>query len=367
MDKRTLLFVLSLTLTLFLVNLFFENRKADDLRVWSQQQSAKKEETVKKLSEEISNRTASPASLPLVMLYADAEGKDKLAVGVQSEKAVLAIAWNKTIPQKIYKKTLNGDDKLVELSLASSNLEQGNLVIYRENNKESLVVGDLPEFGKYEIQIVVPTVNEEGPSYQIFLGDYTDGSLTIPALKISSLKQEIGSEKKIEASTIGEGIALAKRGDNYIPVALYDHIQKLLEPLDALSSISSLVSKPREKEKVASGQKASEKFYVLETPYQQLVFSSYGGALVEINLPFQSNNDEESVVKEIQFDRDMVSKHPYNAHFPAHAYSTPGNGENGPFVEHTAGVLGGYYPLLRRDLIQTINANLFVYNLVTML
>lgn len=96
-----------------------------------------------------------------------------------------------------------------------------------------------------------------------------------------------------------------------------------------------------------------EKFYVLESPYQQLVFSNIGGALAEINLPFGSKEDPNSVVKEIQFDRDMVEDHPYNAHFPAHPYLTPD--ENGAVVEHPEGKLGGYYPLLRRDLIQQGN------------
>jgi YidC/Oxa1 family membrane protein insertase len=90
-----------------------------------------------------------------------------------------------------------------------------------------------------------------------------------------------------------------------------------------------------------------EKFYVLENDYQQLVFSNFGGALAEINLPFQSEKNNKSVVKEIEFDREMVQDHPYNAHFPAHRYSTAGDSE-----EHAQGALGGYYPLLRRDLIE---------------
>jgi len=93
----------------------------------------------------------------------------------------------------------------------------------------------------------------------------------------------------------------------------------------------------------------TEKFYVIETPYQQLVFSNIGAALAEINLPFQNKSDAQSAVKEVDFDREMVEKHPYNARFPAHAYSTAtDNGQE----EHAEGQLGGYYPLLRRDLIQ---------------
>lgn len=93
-----------------------------------------------------------------------------------------------------------------------------------------------------------------------------------------------------------------------------------------------------------------EKFFVLETPYQQLVFSNYGAALSEINLPFTSSTDQESVVRPIEFDRDMVTHYPYNARFPSQPYFTPG-GTPDTFTEHAEGTLGGYYPLIRRDLI----------------
>lgn len=89
-----------------------------------------------------------------------------------------------------------------------------------------------------------------------------------------------------------------------------------------------------------------EKFYVLENSYQQLVFSNKGGALAEINLPFQTETNHKSVVKEIEFDRDMVSHHPQNAHFPSHKAFLPDS------KEPQEGKLGGYYPLIRRDLMQ---------------
>lgn len=98
--------------------------------------------------------------------------------------------------------------------------------------------------------------------------------------------------------------------------------------------------------------KPEEKFYVLENNYQQLVFSNYGGALAEINLPFQSEKNPQSVVKEIAFDRDMVQDHPYNARFPSAPYYTPVRKEGDSFTYNEEGKLGGYYPLLRRSLVE---------------
>ena len=82
-------------------------------------------------------------------------------------------------------------------------------------------------------------------------------------------------------------------------------------------------------------KKAEEAFYVLETPFQQLVFSNIGGALAEVNLPFRSKDNPLSVVREIEFDRDMRQNFPNNAYFPAHPYYTPpaSSGDDAVFHE----------------------------------
>lgn len=83
-------------------------------------------------------------------------------------------------------------------------------------------------------------------------------------------------------------------------------------------------------------------YYVLENGYQQLVFSDIGGAIAEVNLPF---NTPESIVKPIEFDKEMVEDAPYNAEFPTQKYLKNG----GITLEKPA--VGGYYPLLRRTLV----------------
>lgn len=87
-----------------------------------------------------------------------------------------------------------------------------------------------------------------------------------------------------------------------------------------------------------------ETFYVLENNYQQLVFSSKGGSLAEINLPFRENRESKSVVREIDIDREILSHSPNNARFPLFPYQTPQG------TTEREGSLGGYYPLLRRPL-----------------
>lgn len=101
---------------------------------------------------------------------------------------------------------------------------------------------------------------------------------------------------------------------------------------------------------ISETKKSAEQFYVIENDYQQLVFSNYGGALAEINLPFQSEANPSSVVLEIEFDRDMLKEDPANAYFPAHPYASYSIDKK-EIQMHEKGKLGGYYPLLRRDFI----------------
>ncbi len=88
---------------------------------------------------------------------------------------------------------------------------------------------------------------------------------------------------------------------------------------------------------------SGETFYVLENQYQQLVFSSRGGSLAEINLPYRN-----TLVKEIDIDRQILRDSPINAHFPLRPYYVL---EGGTRVLKEQGVLGGYYPLLRRSIL----------------
>ncbi len=115
--------------------------------------------------------------------------------------------------------------------------------------------------------------------------------------------------------------------------------------------------------------KSEETFYVLENDYQQLVFSTKGGALAEINLSLQSDEHPKSIVKAIGFDRSILEDSPQNAHFPNYPYF--GVDEAGKMVKKEP-TLGGYTPLLRRNLkdqagktIFTLPAHMYALNLVS--
>jgi YidC/Oxa1 family membrane protein insertase len=128
--------------------------------------------------------------------------------------------------------------------------------------------------------------------------------------------------------------------------------KKLADELKLHNDASELIktaSNPAQENVTSNSRAKEEKFYVLEDEYQQLVFSNYGGSIAEINLPFKTDVNTKSLVREIEVDRQMVNHHPYNAYFPSHPYYTSESKE----TLHEKGTLGGYYPLLRRDLIET--------------
>mgnify|MGYP007059297780 FL=1 len=91
-----------------------------------------------------------------------------------------------------------------------------------------------------------------------------------------------------------------------------------------------------------------ESYYVLENEYQQLVFSSLGGSLVEINLPFKTNFNTKSSILPISLDKKIVTASPHNSQFPLHEAETV-QADGTKIIKNST--TGGYYPLLRRDLI----------------
>lgn len=109
---------------------------------------------------------------------------------------------------------------------------------------------------------------------------------------------------------------------------------------------------PTTEQRFEPSDSASEKetYYVLENAYQQLVFSTHGGALTEINLPLGSKENTLSVVRPIHIDQVMAKEHAANDHFPANEHYVASETGGAPLLK-PQGVVGGYYPMLRRSII----------------
>jgi YidC/Oxa1 family membrane protein insertase len=115
-------------------------------------------------------------------------------------------------------------------------------------------------------------------------------------------------------------------------------VETSAEPLDLPQTATSPLKAPSE----SRGDR-----YVLENEFQQIVFSNMGGAIAEINLPFQTKQNPKSLILPINFDETMQKDYPYNDHFPEEKFWKI---EGEKQVQITKTAVGGYYPLLRRSL-----------------
>ncbi len=390
MEKRTVFFMVSIALSFFCINYFFDYQNQDSVKKWTEQQVAKKGRQIHQLEEEIASRQLPVTQLPLVALYADEKATTLLTTGVQNNQTVLALSWDKEPPQKIYSRPLNSKAVPTEHHLSYGTDSLDSPLIYQQGLPKKLLIGQLADFGKFELQLVFPgqtTAHAPVSSLEILAADYNDGHFSIPLEQLYRLKKEIATtsahttvvdptsnstlvdnrtqeSSSIERALSGslpayKALVLLKTEHTYLPVAIYDIQKHQLDHLEAISDLSSLLVKQEFKTASTSAALTEEKFYVLENEYQQLVFSNYGGALVEINLPFVSEENKKSVVREIEYDRDMLQLHAYNARFPSHPFYTADPTSKDSHQEHVEGKLGGYYPLIRRDLIEKNRKNSF--------
>ncbi len=335
MDKRTLIFVLSLSLTLLGVNYYFDSGNQESLKEWHQQQKTKKQQEAKVLEEDIAKHTANIKDLPLVQLKD--ESGNVLNNGIAIGDSLITLSWDKDLPKTT---KVNGQS----FTLAYQPNQSNEPALYEKSKENKLSVGDLPYFGQFELQLV--TLTKEKP--QVNLAYYTDGRLSIPEATLHQIRRDLDDVVDEMPKMPGHALALMKTPEGYLPVGVYHPGSQSLTFLEQVEGLDTELKQPA----LADETQAAEQHYVLENAYQQFVFSTKGGALSEINLPFQSAADPESMIKEIAFDRELVEDHPYNARFPSSAYFTPGENPRGPYTETSKGKLGGYYPLLRRDLIQ---------------
>ncbi len=352
MEMRTIVFMFAVAISFFFVNYYFQYQSQESLKDWNTQQIEKKLQKIEQTQAEITERTIKPSALPIVEIYADEKGERFLTQGILDNQSILTISWNNSPPAKVFSRKLNSNDSLSEFYLISApDLVGGNL-LYHHGIPTKMVIGDLPDFGKFELQIALLSPNQSQP-IKFAAADYTDGHFSIPLEQLHQLQSEVREEKLPEPEELQRnGIVLLKSGEEFLPVAIYHGEHHTIDYLEDNEELASFITKPEPKKFEDGNTNLEEKYYVLENAFQQLVFSNVGGSLVEINLPFRTEQNTKSVVREIEFDREILENHPYNARFPSHPFYTAGPNPEGDFNEHIQGKLGGYYPLIRRDLIE---------------
>ncbi len=318
MNKRPLLFVVAITLSLFGLNQFFDwqnNKRQSELLAQIRQ---KDQEALQKVSGEVKGKVAQVDQLPVVKLYEDDAQSSLASLAIQQGDNFITVAWKSTLPQFVFS---SGK----KLSLQSKKPAIGEVALYSARPNAELLLASPPLAGTTNLQMVY--FSDENRQANVTLGVMEEGRF-------------IGAIGRPASNCI----ALFNSDGTYLPYGLY---QPSTFAFNLLSNSSNL---PKAVEIGTIQQKLIEKipgeqFFVLENPYLQVVFSNVGGSISEINLPFQSSTNDSSLVLPIDFDRELAKQQPLNDRFPLNPYYKAGNSQ---IVQPKE---GGYYPLLRRSLV----------------
>lgn len=331
MDKRSLIFIVCISLAFFGLNFYFSKQRDEQNRQILKQQEEQQKKDSFLAKEELKKRKIPLSSLPIVSLYADANSSQFLIQGIAVKENILVLGWKDHLPETIY---LKGKAK----TLVTKESVKGGLALYISEPFESLQIASLPKEGKFDLQLV--TLDGAG-NLQNFLGEYIDGEFT-PLEEIP-----------------GNAIALYETSSGYYPLGFYESLGNVFIELQNLPLLEKFHEKTEISDFIAP---KNEQFYVLENDYQQLVFSNVGASITEINLPFASKKDSVSVVKEINFDKKILKESPKNALFPLPPYLIAGQ------KTEQEGKEGGYYPLLRRNLKSeehALSPEFYAFNIVS--
>ncbi len=317
MDKRSLLFLLCVSLAFFGVHTWFsmsqdKERLAHQKKV-SEQQATRDQEW----AAEVAARTASLSEIHLTPLFADSALTQKLGTAAVLGGHYLVNGRHSPLPEIAY---VSQGKSFESLQLTASSPA---LPALYSKNKTPFTIPSIPRTDTVDLQLV--SLNLDPP--RVVFCQEKKGELAIPF-------QYLGEQ----------AVAFMRVGSVYLPVGIYEPGAKRIKELREFPWLQNLVEQGRPIE--LSPFTGTEEFYVLENTYQQLVFSTKGGSLAEINLPLKLTKDSKSYIREIGIDREILANSPQNARFPLHPYRIPSSS-----ALQTQGSLGGYYPLLRRPIL----------------
>lgn len=328
MDRRTLLYVLGLTLLFFLMNQWFNHGKdsGEDTLIKQPRteilyKSDSKDARIIPPSEYENNQ--------IERLYYDINLTEFAVLAYKTDDNYITFAWKEDLPNDLYLKPKPDTGGTVRrINLRFPPKDEFGPVLYSLFPLSKVRLPWVSNDGKSKVQLLFFDAEK---AFEI--DAVADGTEQLIADKVPTKN----------------ALAVMEVGGKFGPYAYLNSYLNRLEYFDHIPDFEnySVLASSR----TASYEKEYpfQKFYVLENEYLQLVFSNINGALSEINLPFETEENQNSVVREIEPDRILFEDYPINDTFPLYPSYRPASGaEKMKLIEP---VEGGYYPLLRRDSI----------------
>lgn len=305
MDKRSFLFISLMMISFFVLNTFVFDRSGE---LQKNQDLSRKELYESKIAKQ--------EQLPLVPLFYDKNGEQFATNALQFGDLYLTLQGEEKLPETLHAKNTS-------LNLFFVN----GLGIYSSSKEFNLPpIPSLKNATDLQLVSNLQTFNQASST----IGEYANRRIHFPYTKLE-----------------GDAIALYSGSDGLIPVGIWSYEEKQFILFEDTEELKGFISLQRPAKKIDEALQ-NERFYVLENEYQQVVFSTIGGAIAELNLPLSSETNKLSVVHPIEFDFQIEKSNQENAKFPLSSYT--GIDKNGQSVKMTP-KQGGYTPLLRRNIL----------------
>ncbi len=329
MNKRSLIFLCILSATMLVTQFFFKPSPKSAEKTPIERVIVSKSQAPEPIS---------ASELPVVNLYSDSNATDFLSQALDYNGKIITFSWNENLPETVYVAQKDSKENLQEAYRKEAPLSVSEPVIFSTpNSKDKILASDFPSKGSYPIQLIELSSSK---SPTIVGASLKEGQITLSSSKISN-----------------NALALISTASgNFEPLGIYLQSENRILPLSSFSQLKTSIDIHPVK---APSFKTSEKFYVLENSHQQLVFSNRGGSLAEINLPLKSETNSLSQVYKVDFDEELAESSSKHAKFPLNIYSSATHSNSTPKE-------GGYYPLLRRNVDESLDsARYYAFNLIS--
>jgi YidC/Oxa1 family membrane protein insertase len=193
MDKRSLLFLVCVSVAFFGVHTWFgmsqEKERVAHQKKTQEQQAVRDKEW----AEEVAARTARHDQLPLVDFFADSKGNEQLGTAAHFGGHYLTLSWQQPLPEKIY---ISKEGSFESLQLSAPVSQIGLPVLYSKN-KTRFTIPSIPLEAQVDLQLV--PLNHD--STRVVFSQQHKGTVSIPF-------QYLGEQ----------AVAFLNAGNVYLPV-----------------------------------------------------------------------------------------------------------------------------------------------------